>query len=672
MRKSGIIIVAFILSWMCNAADVKLEIDMHQQKEVSRVKYGFHYEEIGMIGDGSLHAELIRNRSFEEANPPRGIAIMNEVYVDVFNPTGQNKKVFHVDPLIGWFTMPLSYSPIHIDRTSEVPLSENNRHSLEVKVTNDIEVFNDKALIVNEGYYGMNLVRNNTYNFSVYIKVNNYKGSLQVFLLDENGGKISKALVLKTNSSEWTKINGKLVAESDCSRGMLGIVPTKAGTFQLDAVSLFPSDTWDNGKSIFRKDIMQNLVDFKPNFIRFPGGCIVHGVNEETMYHWKETIGNPALRRGAWSKWAPNYRTDGIGYHEFYELCEYTGADAMYVTATGMVCTEWVYRDKDRIFDHKPVDLDWYINDALDAIEYAIGDSTTKWGAERKKNGHSKPFPLKYIEIGNEDFGPVYYDRYEKMYQALKSKYPQLIYIANSPIGKEVNDKQKFISEFKNIKNIEIYDEHYYNDINWAIDNHYKFDSYKRQGIDLFIGELGIGGAYPNALLATGTFKMSMERNGDLNVMLAERPLMRNWDFLKQVDMPVLIMNNATHSVKTFNYYMTKMFKDNTYTTDISSRIIQNERKQTVFVSLGYDRKTKEYILKLINISDKPVVIQPYVKGDLKKVKAQKTQLSATKDQVNNPQNTTAVTPVISNVILDFKSEMTLDPATFVLYRFKK
>ncbi len=174
---------------------------------------------------------------------------------------------------------------------------------------------------------------------------------------------------------------------------MFAIQPMSKGQFQIDVVSLFPSDTWNDGKSVFRKDIVQNLKEFSPSFIRFPGGCIVHGVNEETMYHWKKTLGPIENRPGQWSKWAPYYRTDGIGYHEFYELCEYVGADAMYVMPTGMICSGWVKQSPQWNFRHIDVDLDAYIQDALDAIEYAIGDTTTKWGAERAKNGHPAPFP---------------------------------------------------------------------------------------------------------------------------------------------------------------------------------------------------------------------------------------------------------------------------------------
>ncbi len=359
-----------------------------------------------------------------------------------------------------------------------------------VNVTADI-VSNPEAMILNRGgYYGMNLKKDLYYNLSLYVKSLNYSASLQIMLVDEQGGKpVSAPIVLDAKDKEWVKMSGTLKPDRNVKRGgMLAIRPLAVGKFQLDVVSLFPSDTWDSGRSIFRADIVQNLKEYAPDFIRFPGGCIVHGVNEATMYHWKKTIGPTENRPGQWSKWAPYYRTDGIGYHEFYELCEYVGADAMYVTPTGMVCTGWVREKSFWNFIQPEVNLDAYIQDALDAIEYAIGPVTSKWGALRAQNGHPKAFPLKYIEIGNEDFGPVYWERYEKIYQALHKQYPDLIYIANSIIGKENTDKRIDIAKFVNPKNVKVFDEHHYQPVEWACKQHYRFDEYERGVADLFIG----------------------------------------------------------------------------------------------------------------------------------------------------------------------------------------
>lgn len=648
-----------------------LHIDKQKTRKVSPVKYGFHYEEIGMMGEGALHAELIRNRSFEEATPPADLAVKNGLYQDVPNPQGgKNKEVFHADPLIGWTTYPLSYSPVFISRTEENPLNKDNKYSMLVNVTEDI-AGDKEAMILNRGYFGMNLKKDLSYNLSMYVKDVSYKASFQVMLVDEHGKPASAPLILNIKNKEWTKVSGTLKANKDVKRGMLAIKPLTAGKFQLDVVSMFPSDTWDNGKSVFRADILQNLKEYAPSFIRFPGGCIVHGVNEATMYHWKKTIGPIENRPGQWSKWAPYYRTDGIGYHEFYELCEYVGADAMYVTPTGMVCTGWVKQKAAWDFIQPEVDLDAYIQDALDAIEYAIGPVTSKWGALRAKNGHPEPFPLKYIEIGNEDFGPVYWERYEKIYQALHKQYPDLIYIANSIIGRENTDKRIDIPKFVNPKNIKVFDEHHYQPIEWACEQHYRFDKYERGVADLFIGELGIDGRYPYNLLATGAVRMSLERNGDMNPLLAERPVMRHWDFMEHRPIHPMLINGVDYSIKTPFFYLSKMFRDNTFDVCIDASIQGMNGLQDVFVTLGYDSKSKEYILKLVNLRKKEVTLQTKVKGFGKNLQAQKTILSLEPDKNNTPDTPETVKPVQSAVTLNLNKDLKVEAASMIIYRFK-
>ncbi|MBB4034413.1 alpha-L-arabinofuranosidase [Dysgonomonas hofstadii] len=653
-----------------NTYDGVLRIDKQKTTKVSPVKYGFHYEEIGMMGEGALHAELIRNRSFEEATPPADLAVKNELYQDVPNPRGKNKEVFHVDPLIGWTAYPLSYSPVFISRTAENPLNKDTKYSMLVNVTADI-VSNPEAMILNRGYYGMNLKKDLYYNLSLYVKSLNYSASLQIMLVDEQGKPVSAPIVLDAKDKEWVKMSGTLKPDRNVKRGMLAIRPLAVGKFQLDVVSLFPSDTWDSGRSIFRADIVQNLKEYAPDFIRFPGGCIVHGVNEATMYHWKKTIGPTENRPGQWSKWAPYYRTDGIGYHEFYELCEYVGADAMYVTPTGMVCTGWVREKSFWNFIQPEVNLDAYIQDALDAIEYAIGPVTSKWGALRAQNGHPKAFPLKYIEIGNEDFGPVYWERYEKIYQALHKQYPDLIYIANSIIGKENTDKRIDIAKFVNPKNVKVFDEHHYQPVEWACKQHYRFDEYERGVADLFIGELGIDGKYPSNLLASGAVRMSLERNGDMNPLLAERPVMRHWDFMEHRNMQPMLINGVDCSIKTPFYYLSKMFRDNTFDVCLDASIQGMRGLQDVFVTLGYDSKSREYILKLVNLKKKEVKLRTEMKGFGKSMQAQKNILSLETDKNNTPETPDVVRPVQSTVSLNLNQDITIEASSMVVYRFK-
>lgn len=649
------------------AADDIIRVNMKKYKNVTPVQYGFHYEEIGMLGEGGLHAELIRNRGFEESNLPRGLAIKDGLY-EAVNPTGNNKNIFQVDPLIGWFVSPESYSPIKISRTDREPLNEQNPHSMLVNVTPDFQEGMNKTAIYNKGFFGMNFVSGNEYRLTFYAKSNANNTAIKVTLTDEHGKSISAENECSFEGRDWKKFNLTLVANADCQRGMLAIIPEKTGRFQLDMVSMYPSDTWDNGKSIFRKDITQNLVDYHPDFLRFPGGCVVHGVNEQTMYHWKETIGDMAKRPGAWSKWAPYYRTDGLGYHEFYELCEYIQADAMYVTPTGMVCTEWAESTGKHTFKQLDVDINYYINDALDAIEYAIGSTDTKWGSERSKNGHPAPFPLKYVEIGNEDFGPVYYERYEKIANAIRSKYPQIIIIANAIIFPDEQDKRKYIADFPNPENVKIFDEHYYQNIDWAKKAHYKMDAYDRKGPDIFIGELGINGQYPKNLLAEGVVKLQVERNGDLRPLMADRPLMRNYDFMAGGRMCPVFLHNSSKSVKTFNYYMCKMLRDNKIDRFYDLKI---EQQENVFVTAGRDPETKELVLKIINLDEEEKSVKLEISGLKKSENVSVTELTANRDQMNTPLNPEAVTPKLTIRKISFPASETLPANSFRVYRFK-
>lgn len=661
-------------SGMCANATNKVSVNTKKAKKVSRVEYGWHYEEIGMIGDGGLYAELVRNRNLEEANLPEGLEIKNGIYQDMPNPQQPIKQIYQIDPLVGWLTMPLTNSPIRVKRTNRNPLNENNGHSMLIDVLQDVDSDGDAA-IVNVGYYGMAFKKGVDYRLSLYALADKYEGKLVVSLADKTGKPCSAPVTIDLKHGAWQKYNVVLTANTSLPDGMLRIVPTKKGELQLDMVSMFPADTYDGGKSVFRADVVENLKAYRPDFLRFPGGCNIHGVNEETMNHWKKTIGDIANRPGQWGKWEPHYRSDGLGMHEFLELCEYLGCDAMYVTPVGMACTEWVKRDKDGNFLHKPTDVNYYIQDALDAIEYAIGPTSSKYGAMRAENGHPAPFPLKYVEIGNEDFGPVYYEKYHQIYSALKKRYPQLIYIANSTLG---NNPQEDIDKFVDKKEIEVFDEHYYRNVQWAVDNYHRFDHYKRQGIRLYIAELGIMGngvggpvgQYPTAILAEGIFKMALERNADLQPIMADRPLMRNWECINHGDLQPLILNSSTKSVTTFNYHMCKMLRDNK--VDVVYDVNNSEGEKLLFVSAGRDNKTKEYIVKIVNLGNEPKTFTLDLNGKPFTGLAMVSTLTAKADQRVTPDNPDAVkVDERREIFVKSVPNITVPEKSFTVYRIK-
>ncbi len=663
-------LLAVLLTGKVVATDGTLTIEIGKSKDVTPIQYGFHYEEIGMIGEGGLHAELVRNRALEESNMPRGLEVKGNRYVGIRGKPEGNKEVYRKDPITGWELAPGSVG-IKLSRVSSNPLNDMNPHSLWVEVEETAGFF----AFHNTGFFGMNFEQGETYELSLYVRQNEYNGSLGIQLSDSSGMPISDIFSLKNLPHDWTRYSFTFTALRSTTDGVLRFIPNGVGNFQLDVVSLFPGNTWDAGKSIFRRDIMQNLRDYNPDFVRFPGGCIVHGCSVGTIYYWKETIGPIEERPGAWSKWAPHYRTDGFGYHEFLELCEYLEADAMFVVPTGMICTGWVPRDEEGNHIHPEVDVDAFIQNALDAIEYAIGPADSKWGSIRAENGHPAPFPLKYIELGNEDFGQTYWDRHDKFFTAIGERYPQIRIITNSRIFKDFDDKRSELPSFKNPELIEIFDEHYYKDMDWVFNSFNKFDKYDRPSPDLFIGELGINGPYPASLLGEGIINMYLERNADLNPLVADRPLMRNWNFEDpKGPRPVMLYHTSSQSFKTFNFHVSKLFRDNKIDRYIHSEWQPTRGKRMIgsrhlFSSAGIDSKTNCFILKLINLQDKSVTFDIRTGKGSFSTKAEVTVLSAEPNQFSTPRNPQAIVPHNRQQDLSNERSYELSPRSLTIIR---
>ena len=655
---------------VCHAIDGTLQVDLNQPKQVTPIEYGFHYEEIGMIGEGGLHAEMVRNRSLEEANMPRGLTVNGNRYEGIPGKPEGRKAVYRKDPLIGWETDSQS-DELQISRTSEHSLNENNQHSLKVDVLNK----SGTPSFRNTGFLGMCFVEGATYRLSFFVRNTSYRSGLSIYLADKDGNPLSEELLIHTLPGKWTKFSHTFTARGPTTGGSLNFAANGNGTFQLDMVSLYPGDTWADGMSIFRKDIMQNLIEYDPDFVRFPGGCIVHGCSVGTIYYWKETIGPMEERPGAWSKWPPHYRTDGFGYHEFLELCEYLDAHAMFVVPTGMICTGWVPLGKDGNHVHPDVDVEEFVRNALDAIEYAIGPVDSKWGSKRAANGHPDPFPLKYIELGNEDFGPAYWDRHDRFFHAIRSRYPDLRIITNSRIFKDFDDKRSELPNFKDPSLIEIFDEHYYKDMQWVFDSFNKFDRYERPSPDLFIGELGIGGRYPHSLLGEGIINMYIERNADLKPLVADRPLARNWDYEEEDGpSPVMLFHTSSKSFKTFNFHLSKLFRDNKIDRYFPSRWTAADRTSDIgwnylFSSFGYDSGSNSHVLKLINLRDQPLVFRLQIDSLGLPVNLQATVLSASPDQFASPEQPDAVRPQNEKFRIDEDGTCRIKPRSLTIIR---
>ena len=343
-------------------------------------------------------------------------------------------------------------------------------------------------------------------------------------------------------TEDWKTYRLALTARATDPQARLVIGATRAGTFWLDMVSLFPKKTWKHRPNGLRPDLAEMLAAMKPSFVRFPGGCWVEGDTMATAYRWKQTIGEPSKRRTQHNLWQYE-ATHGLGYHEYLQMCEDLGAEPLFVINCGMSHKEVVPLDR----------MPEYVQDAFDAIEYANGPASSTWGALRAKNGHRAPFHLAYMDIGNENGGPAYQERYALFHDAIKARYPQMHLIADEWSGAPKT------------RPLEILDEHYYSSPEFFINNAGKYDSYDRAGRKVYVGEYactqGCGQGNLRAAVGEAAFMTGLERNSDVVLMASYAPLFANISYKKWN--PDLIIFDSASVYGLPSYYVQQMFSAN-------------------------------------------------------------------------------------------------------------
>ncbi|MGB9607769.1 MAG: alpha-L-arabinofuranosidase C-terminal domain-containing protein, partial [bacterium] len=421
---------------------------------------------------------------------------------------------------------------ISIDSTR--PLSKSNPRSLKISVK---KLGRGRFGVANSGFWGIKIEKGRLYDLSLYARCDSlYRGDILVTLEHPSGFVYAQSRIQGLEFG-WKKFQVVLHAEDSFPSARLVIYATSPGTIWLDIVSLMPRDRWKGLP--FRSDLMQMLADLKPSFIRFPGGCFVEGERLDHALRWRNTIGDISERPGRWCIWG--YRTtEGLGLHEYLLLCEALEAEPILVVNCGMSHQEVAPLEE----------MDEWIEDALAAIEYAIGPTTSKWGALRAKNGHPHPFKLRFVEIGNENSGPAYEERYALFYKAIKEKYPKLKLIANVPVKSAPMD---------------IVDEHFYNSPEWFIANSNRYDRYERKSPKIFVGEYAVtekcGKGNLRAAIGEAAFMTGLERNSDIVIMASYAPLFvnvndRRWN-------PDLICFDNANVYGTPSYYVQKLFSEN-------------------------------------------------------------------------------------------------------------
>jgi alpha-L-arabinofuranosidase len=501
-RMLTIVAAALGLAIAMSAQTAHIEIDASAAgTPISPILYGIFFEEINHAGDGGLYAELVRNRSFEDADTPQAWALVGDG------------------------------SKMAIDTSA--PLNPRNPRSLRWEV-------DGSASLVHEGYWGIAVQRGKRYRFSMYARcAAGFRGALTVSLQSADG-QVYAQRTLRGLGSQWKRFAAVLTASATDPKARLVLSANGDGALWLDMVSLMPVETFKRRPNGLRADLAQMLAALKPSFVRFPGGCFVEGDRMQNALRWRDTLGDVTERPPRWCVWGYT-STQGLGLHEYLLMCKDLGAEPMLIVNCGMACQ---YRNG----DHIPLNaIDEWIEDALAAIEYAIGPPTSRWGARRAKNGHPEPFPLRFVGVGNENWGPLYEERYARFYDAIKARFPQIQIIATAPVKS---------------RPIDILDEHYYSTPEWFILNASLYDRYDRTGPKIFVGEYAVtakcGTGNLRAAIAEAAFMTGIERNADLVVMAAYAPLFVNvndraWN-------PDLIGFDSARCYGTPSYYVQQLF----------------------------------------------------------------------------------------------------------------
>ena len=532
--------------------EATIRIDLARRgADIPASMYGIFFEEINHAGDGGLYAELIQNRGFEDSSVPEGYTVKGD---RIFPPTDRANHLtgarphpdlsfrWNPDPIPAWRFEQLEGSGASAELTREYPLNEASPTALKVTLPEK-----GRISLSNCGFWGMNIEKGKGY----YLRMNTsngnrFEGRAILKLVAEDGTELCNRPLAIDPDRTWCEYTGQLTATGSDPHARFVIELEGTGTLLLDYVSLFP-ETFRNRINGLRNDIAQTLEALHPAFVRWPGGCIVEGIDLSNRIEWKKTIGDPKNRPGIYDTWG--YRaTMGFGYHEFLQFCEDIGAAGMFVCNAGIGC-------QGRVGDAcREEDLDAFIQDALDAIDYALGDGTTEWSRKRVENGHPEPFPLQYVEIGNENWGPVYEKRYDRFYRAIKAKYPRLTLISTLGLGGQRRHER-----------VDMIDPHWYVAPEFFLSSSRLFDQQERGGYAIYVGEYAVnqqvGGGNLLGALAEAAFLSGMERNSDLVKMASYAPLLENVN--DRVWPTNLIWFDSHRVMGRSSYHVQKMYAEN-------------------------------------------------------------------------------------------------------------
>jgi alpha-N-arabinofuranosidase len=654
MKKIIISFILLVFTGLTYGQLNKLVVDVSNSKaEIQPTMYGIFFEDINFAADGGLYAEMIKNRGFEFEEPMMGWLQPNS------NRHSMNKNS--------------GMASIIKEKSSA-----SNKNFCRVTINND-----SGYVLLNEGFRGMGIKKNASYNLSLQAAIQSGDIRKINFSFVNNNGKLLGKTSTIPGGQDWTSYTAQLTVTDTEAKARLKITFEGTGVIDLDMISLFPEDTWKGRKNGLRKDLVQLLYDLKPGFLRFPGGCIVEGRTLAKRYQWKNTVGHIEDRKVLVNRWNTEFRhrptpdyfqSFGLGFFEYFQLAEDIGAEPLPILNCGMACQ---FNTGELV----PLDqLDPYVQDALDLIEFANGSVNSTWGKVRSDMEHPKPFNIKYIGIGNEQWGQQYIERYKIFEKALKEKYPDIIIV--SAVG-PFPDGEFFdyaMDEMKRL-NADMVDEHYYKPPEWFRENSIRYDSYDRTGPKIFAGEYAaqsVGIASPDnknnweCALSEAAFMTGLERNADVVVMTSYAPLFAHADAWQWT--PDLIWFNNLSSYGTANYYVQKMYSTHRG-TDLLSISFEDGKAVTgqngLYSSAVKDSVSGELYIKLVNASDKLQQVFIELKNQKLEEKADILKLTSENlSDINSFDHPEKISPTENQVeVKDNHIKTEIDPYTFLILK---
>jgi len=597
----------------------------HPGAAISPTMFGIFFEDINFGADGGLYPELVKNRSFEFQEPLTGWhEILRTSSKGIDNPRGELAI-----------------------RTKD-PLNPSNPHYLKVRV------YEPGYGFWNTGFRGIGVEDGAEYRFSAYVRSGGPK-SIRATLTDGSGREIGSGK-LEGFDGQWKRYETVIKTNATVQHAQLNLFFDETGQMDLDMVSLFPLDTWKQRQNGLRKDLVQLLYDLHPGFLRFPGGCIVEGRQLTTRYRWKTTVGDISQRQTIINRWndefdqkpAPDYfQSFGLGFYEYFQLAEDIGAEPLPILNCGMACQ--FNTDETAALNQ----LDEYVRDALDLIEFANGSVTSPWGKLRAQMGHPEPFHLKMIGVGNEQWGPRYVERYKIFAAALKAQHPEIKLVVAAGPAPSGEPFESMWATWRQL-HADIVDEHYYMSPEWFLTNTSRYDHYDRSGPKVFAGEYAaqtVGTTSSEnrnnwkAAISEAAFMTGLERNADVVQMASYAPLLANVDAWQWK--PDAIWFDNLRSYGTPDYYVQKLFANN-----VGTRIVPvtPQADSGLYTSASLDERSGELIVKAINYTSTTRPAQIRLSGIHSSGMAKVTTLSADLNAENSFDHPTAVAPESSTL----------------------